>query len=90
MAAPAPPPVDHPPGYLRQYDGDGLRDTCIAFIVLVVFIVILRFYARTKTKAKPSAADYWILPAAATFISLCALAVVGMSLSKRHNKWKDD
>ena len=78
MAAAAPPPANFPPSYLRQYSGDSLRDTCIALIIIAVSAVILRFYARSRTKAKLSAADYWILPATATFISLCALVFAGL------------
>lgn len=49
--------------YLREYRGDQLINVSIAFIVLVIVAVALRFIAKVKTNAPLALDDYLIIPA---------------------------
>ena len=74
----APPPASaYPPGYLRDYNGDALRNVSYAFIFLALAVVALRFYARTFSKSKLGLDNILIVPAAIPAIAVCILCLVG-------------
>ena len=70
----------HPsPSYLREYNGDTLRNVAYTFIFFVIAIVALRFYARTLSKSKIGADDLLLIPGCLCSIGLCILSLVGKS-----------
>ena len=60
-SAPAHPRL--PPGYAEGYSGGRLRDTAIAFIVLEVGFVTLRYVSRALGKLPLGVNDYLMIPA---------------------------
>lgn len=81
MASQPVPPAfpSHPSAsYLREYNGDTLRNVAYTFIFFVVTTVALRFYARTLSKSKIGADDLLLIPGGLCDIGLCILSLVGM------------
>lgn len=67
----------YPPAYLREYNGDALRNVSYAFIFLVVAVVALRFYARTVSKSMVGLDDILIVIAAIPAIAVPIFCLVG-------------
>ena len=67
----------YPPAYLREYNGDALRNVSYAFVFLVVAVVALRFYARALSKSKIGLDDILIVTAAIPVIAVSILCLVG-------------
>ena len=70
-------PSAFPPEYVREYDGDSLRNISYLFIFLIVIVTLLRFYAKTLSKARFGLDDVLIVAAAVTCIAICSLALWG-------------
>ena len=72
-----------PPEYVREYRGDTLRDVAIAFTVLEILFVGLRFLSRWIGK-KPLGLDDWLMgPGLIISIGLNA-CTIGKMLAARH------
>lgn len=71
------PPSAFSPAYVREYNGDSLRNVSYLFIVLIVLVTSLRFYAKTLSKARFGLDDALIVGAAVTCIAICGLALWG-------------
>jgi hypothetical protein len=67
--------ADFPPGYFEEYSGNSLEGISIAFIVLGVAFVTLRFMSRRYTKIQGALDDTLILLALVSNISLCGLSL---------------
>lgn len=72
-------PSDPSASYLREYAGDTLRNVAYIFMVCVVAIVALRFYARTLSKSKIGADDLLLIPGGLCNIGICILSLSGKS-----------
>ena len=72
-SAPAHPRL--PPGYAEEYSGDRLRDTAIAFIVLEVGFVTLRYISRALGKLPIGIDDYLMIPALVVCLGVDALSI---------------
>lgn len=60
-----------PPGYASEYSGDKLRDVAIAFIVIDVVFVGLRYVSQWVGR-KPMGLDGWLmLPALLANLGIC-------------------
>ena len=64
--------TDFPPGYLDEYIGYRLTGVAIAFIVLNITFVALRFAARRLGKVPFGVDDMLIIPSLLTVLLLCA------------------
>ena len=71
------PTQQFPQSYLQEYNGDSLRDIAIAFTVLTIVVVALRFYARSISKVKIGADDLFVLPSLLTCLGIVVLALHG-------------
>ena len=71
----ASPPEKPSPEFLSEYIGDRLVNTAIAFIVLEIVLVALRFWVRRAHRSKFGWDDYLILPSLAFCISLCIVGI---------------
>ena len=60
---------------LAEYNGYHLRNVAIAFIVLEVFFVGLRYVARYISRAPTGLDDIFMIPSLITNLGLCALAI---------------
>ena len=65
----------YPPGYMEEYNGDGLYAIAILFICLVTLSVVLRFYAHKVGNVKWGLDDTLIIPASVFCLALCACAL---------------
>lgn len=82
LASPA-----YPPGYLGESIGSHVLGCAIAFIVLEISIVALRYSTRYVTHTRSGWDDWLVLPALISSVAVCALgigknflfAVVGLS-----------
>ena len=64
-----------PPGYAEEYSGDTLRNTAIAFIVLEITFVILRYISRALGKVSRGIDDYLMIPALVTCLGFDAFSI---------------
>ena len=71
------PTQQFPPSYLQEYNGNSLRDVAIAFTVLIIIVVALRFYARSLSKVKIGADDLLVVPSMITCLGIVGLALYG-------------
>ena len=62
MSAPEPPAPEFPPGYEDEYIGYITRNVAIAFIVLEVFFVSLRYVAQRIGRKSFGIDDWLMLP----------------------------
>ena len=72
---------NYPPGYLDEYIGYRLTGVAIAFIVLNITFVTLRFVARRLGKVPMGIDDILIMPSLLTVLLLCADAFCEQSVS---------
>ena len=66
--------VTFPPSYAQEYDGGSLYAINIAFIILEIIFVALRFYARYLSNAKLGVDDILMVPALIVVISVAVLS----------------
>ena len=69
-------PENFPPGYLDDYCGNQLVGVAITFIVLELFFVGARFFAKTKVVAGLGADDYALLPALPCALACCMISLI--------------
>ena len=67
--------ASYPPGYMEEYNGDGLYAIAILFICLVTFSLVLRFYAHRVGNVKWGFDDTLIIPASVLCLALCTCAL---------------
>ena len=65
----------YPPGFLKEYQGDRLLATSIAFIIVDVLFVTLRIYSRRLAGTTRSWDDYLIPPALVFNIGVCIVGI---------------
>ena len=68
-------PAKFPPGFLNQYIGHAPFAAGIAFIVLEVLAVLLRFWARRIGKVAWGADDTLIIPGAIFCVAVCGCGI---------------
>jgi hypothetical protein len=73
--APLPPPIPFPADYYYESRGYLVQRTAIAFILLEIIVVTLRFVSRSVQKTKLGADDYLIFPALFFCLGLCILGI---------------
>jgi hypothetical protein len=73
---PAPPPA-YPPGYLEEYNGQPLFAVSVAFIVLEIFFVAVRFWSRKIGKIRFGYDDVFILIGAPFCLGICFCSLGG-------------
>jgi hypothetical protein len=70
----ATPPV-YPPGYLEEYNGKPLFAVSVAFIVLEIFFVVLRFWARKIGNVRWGADDIFIILGLMCSVGVCVCSL---------------
>ena len=73
MAEPASPPPT--PAFLAEYIGYQVIGVAVAFAIIEISLVALRFVARRINKSSPGWDDYLIIPGLIANLAQCALAI---------------
>ncbi|KAI1387685.1 uncharacterized protein F4822DRAFT_430431 [Hypoxylon trugodes] len=77
----APNPVTFPPGYAEETAGPRSVRVAIAFIVLDIVVVALRFATRLTYKVKLGLDDYIIIPALIFSLGMCAVTILEVKIA---------
>lgn len=64
-----------PPGYIEEYNGDGIVAVATVFIAIEVVGIVLRFWARRIGKIAWGADDVLIIPGAILCLTLIACSL---------------
>jgi len=64
-----------PPGYVDENVGPHVVGVAVAFIVLEIFLVAMRFTSRYLNKIPIGLDDIFIIPSLVFCLGICALAI---------------